>query len=298
MVTTTVISTESIAILSAWSLALGLTATIGCVSAVYVRGWYGIRKRRPASFTGERLAYFLSGMAVLWLAIASPVDGFADVLLSAHMVRHFLPMSVVPPLVLLGAPIVPLLRGLPRWLVKTVVGPMITSRWVRTLGDFVTAPAVAWLSFNLVFLYWHLPTAYDFTLRHEEVHDFEHIRFLTTALVFWWVILHPWPSRFRSDNWLILLYLLLAYIVNTALSAFLVFCNRPIYQFYISGRNPFHISALADQVAGGVITWVLNSFVFLVPAMVITVHLMSPSSGTSYVNRSLTANRRRSTHSP
>jgi len=298
MVTTNVISTETVAILSAWSLPLRLTAAIGCVSAVYVRGWYGIRKTRPAYFTGVRLAYFLSGMAVLWLAIASPVDGFADVLLSAHMVQHFLLMSVVPPLILLGAPIVPLLRGLPRWLVKTVVGPVITMRWMRSLGHFVTAPAVAWLSFNLVFLCWHLPTAYDFALEHEGVHDFEHICFLTTALLFWWVILHPWPSRFHSDNWLILLYLLLADIVNTALSAFLAFCNRPIYQFYISGRNPFHISALTDQIAGGAIMWVLNSFVFLVPAMVITVHLMSPSIGTSFADRSLKANRERSTLSP
>lgn len=80
---------------------------------------------------------------------------------------------------------------------------------------------------------------------------------------------------------MILLYLLLADIVNTALSAFLSFCNRPIYQFYISGPNPFHISASTDQVAGGVIVWVLNSFVFLVPAMLITVRLMGPSGGTS-----------------
>ncbi len=271
-------STETQAIFSAWSLPFGLTIAIAGVSAAYVRGWYGIRKTRPAYFTVGRLACFLSGMGVLWLAIASPLDGFADVLLSAHMGQHFLLMSVVPPLVLLGAPIVPLLRGLPRWMVKTAVGPMITMRWVRRAGHFLTAPAVAWLSFNLVFLCWHLPPAYDFALRNEAVHDFEHICFLTTALLFWWVVLLPWPSRFRSNRWIILPYLLLADIVNTALSAFLAFCNRPIYQFYIAGPNPFHISALTDQVAGGVIMWVLNSFVFLVPAMLITVHLMSESA--------------------
>jgi putative membrane protein len=270
-------SAETQAVFSAWSLPFGLTIAIAGVSAAYVRGWYGIRKTRRAYFTVGRLACFLSGMGVLWLAIASPLDGFADVLLTAHMGQHFLLMSVVPPLVLLGAPVVPLLRGLPRWMVKTAVGPMITMRWVRRAGHFLTAPAVAWLSFNLVFLCWHLPPAYDFALRNEPVHDFEHICFLTTALLFWWVVLLPWPSRFRSDRWIILPYLLLADMVNTALSAFLAFCNRPIYQFYIAGPNPFHISALTDQVAGGVIMWVLNSFVFLVPAMLITVHLMSPS---------------------
>ncbi|HEY5212599.1 MAG TPA: cytochrome c oxidase assembly protein, partial [Acidobacteriaceae bacterium] len=72
-------STEIEAIFSSWSLPPGLTIAIVCVSAVYIRGWYGIRKTRSAYFTGARLACFLSGMAVLWLAIASPVDGFADV---------------------------------------------------------------------------------------------------------------------------------------------------------------------------------------------------------------------------
>ena len=91
--------------------------------------------------------------------------------------------------------------------------------------------------------------------------------------MFWYVVVHPWPSRTRSNNWMVLLYLLSADIVNTTLSAFLAFCNRPVYQFYITGPNPFHISALSDQIAAGMIMWVLNSIVFLVPAMVLTVQL-------------------------
>jgi len=62
-----------------------------------------------------RLCCFELGMAVLWGAIASPMDELADALLSAHMIEHLLLMSVVPPLVLLAAPVVPMLRGLPRW---------------------------------------------------------------------------------------------------------------------------------------------------------------------------------------
>jgi cytochrome c oxidase assembly factor CtaG len=271
-------STATQSIFAAWSPPFWLTFAVILVSAIYVRGWFAIRRTRPAYFTGARLLCFLGGMFVLWLAIASPIDGFADVLLSAHMVQHFLLMSAVPPLVLLGAPVVPLLRGLPRWSIRRIVGPLIALRWLRSIVHFFTNPVVAWLAFNLIFLGWHLPKAYDYALRNENIHDFEHICFLATALLFWYVILHPWPCRIRSTGWMILLYLLSADIVNTALSGFLTFCSRPIYQFYISGPNPFHISALSDQVAAGVIMWVLNSFVFLVPAMLLAARLAGFSS--------------------
>ena len=76
-------------------------------AVIYVRGWLAIRRTRPLLFPSWRLTVFLIGLATLWLALASPLDGFADALLSAHMVQHLLLMSAVPPLVLLGLPVVP-----------------------------------------------------------------------------------------------------------------------------------------------------------------------------------------------
>jgi len=285
---------ETQAIFAAWSPPLGLTVLTCLVSAIYVRGWHAIRKTRPTYFSDTRLMSFLCGMLVLWLSIASPIDGFADVLLSAHMVQHFLLMSVVPPLIVLGAPVVPLLRGLPRGLVKSFLAPIFAWRWLRTMGDFLSAPVVAWLLFNLDFLSWHVPSAYDIALQNEHVHDFEHICFLVTSLLFWWVVVHPWPSRIHSNDWRVLLFLISADLVNTALSAFLAFCNRPVYSYYTTGPNPFHVSPLSDQILGAVIMWVLGSIVFLVPAILITVRLMSPSRKTSYAGQYQEANPDRS----
>ncbi len=270
-------TSESQTILGAWSLPPALTGATLLVSAIYVRGWFAIRRTRAEYFTQGRLAFFLCGMAVLWFAIASPIDGFADVLLSAHMVQHLLLMSFVPPLILLGAPVVPILRGMPRWTIKRMIGPLLATAWVRKVGDFFARPAVAWIAFNVVFLGWHLPRAYDFALEHERVHDFEHICFLATSLLFWWVVLRPWPSHRHSSRWMVLLYLLSADVVNTALSAFLAFCNRPIYRFYIDGPNPFHVDPVADQVLGAVVMWVVGSLVFLIPAMLLTVRMMGTS---------------------
>jgi cytochrome c oxidase assembly factor CtaG len=247
---------------------------------LYVRGWLAIRRTRPALFPAWRLAAFLLGLATIWISIGSPMDGFADALLSAHMVEHLLLMSFVPPLLLLGYPVVPLLRGLPRGFTVRVAGPLLRLKALRRLGLFLTMPLVAWLAMNLIFLGWHVPAAYDFALEHEHWHEFEHICFLGSSILFWWPLIRPWPASAHSLGWWALPYLVMADIVNTALSAFLAFCDRPVYGYYLREPNAFHISPLSDQALGAVIMWVIGSLVFLVPAALLTIHLLQ--RGTSH----------------
>lgn len=262
------------AIFAEWSPPVFLTTTVALLALVYVRGWFAIRRTRSAQFSALRLAAFLLGLAIIWVAIGSPLDGFADALLSAHMVEHLLLMSFVPPLLLLGYPVVPLLRGLPRGFTVRVLGPLLRLKTFRRIGHFVTMPVVAWLAMNLIFLGWHVPAAYDFALEHEHWHEFEHICFLGSAILFWWPLIRPWPTIAHTLGWYALPYLVLADIVNTVLSAFLAFCGRPVYGYYLREPNPFHISPLSDQELGAVIMWVVGSLVFLIPAVIVTVHLL------------------------
>lgn len=245
-------------------------------AVVYVRGWIAIHKTRPVQFPAWRLGTFLLGLAVIWLAIASPLDGFADALLSAHMVEHLLLMSFAPPLLLLGYPQVPLLRGLPRWVTVHLLGPLIRIRGLRNFGHFLITPLVAWLAMNLTFLGWHVPAAYDFALEHERWHQVEHLCFLGTSVLFWWPVIRPWPTREKVAGWLLLLYLVMADIVNTALSAFLAFCDRPVYGYYLREPNAFGVSPLSDQRAGAVVMWVVGSLVFLVPAVGLIFRFLQP----------------------
>jgi putative membrane protein len=268
-----------------WSPPLYLTASIAIAALIYVRGWIALRKTRRQQFSGSRLVLFLSGLTVLWLAIGSPMDGFADALLSVHMVEHLLLMSVVPPLLLSGLPVVPMLRGLPKVFRRFVVSPLIRTRFLSRFTHWLVTPLIAWLVMNLTFLAWHIPQAYDFALEHEFWHGVEHLCFLGTSLLFWWCILRPWPAAQNRQTWGILVYLISADVVNTLLSAFLAFCDRPVYRFYLDHPNPFNVSPLEDQVLGAVIMWVIGSLAFVIPGILITVHLLRPSG----LNRSLVA---------
>ncbi len=244
--------------------------TVGCALtlSVYLVGLRQLRRTRP-EFPAWRAWCFAGGIAVLWISLASPLEELADTLLTAHMIEHLLLMSAVPPLVLLGWPTVPLLRGLPAPLRRWTAAPLLRSRIVRRVEHFLVIPVVAWLAMNLTFLLWHIPSAYDYALDHETVHDLEHLCFLATSLLFWWVLVRPWPSGAKSLGWYAVVYLVSADIVNTMLSALLAFAGRPVYPFYLQHANAWGLDPLTDQTVGASVMWVFGSLAFLVPALIL-----------------------------
>jgi putative membrane protein len=276
------VSQAARAIFAEWSLPIWLTCSLVITGSVYLRGWLAIRKTRPAQFTIQRLVSFFAGLCLLWVSVGSPLDGFADALLSAHMVEHLLLMSAVPPLLLYGLPVVPLLRGLPRFLLASLIAPLIRLRFLRLFAHWLVTPLIGCLIMNVAFLGWHIPAAYDFALEHEKWHVVEHLCFLFSSILFWWCVIEPWPTPTQPRRWMILFYLLGADIINTMLSAFLAFCDRPVYSFYLSHPNPFDVSPTDDQVLGAVIMWVLGSLAFLVPAVLITLRQLGQQPFTNF----------------
>ncbi|HXX44732.1 MAG TPA: cytochrome c oxidase assembly protein [Candidatus Acidoferrales bacterium] len=266
------------AVLASWSFPPYATALILLTALLYLRGWLTLRVAIPKRFTIFRLASFLGGLAALEAALASPIDAFDPFFLTDHMFQHMVLMMVVPPLILLGDPEIPLLHGLPRWASQRIVGPILSSRPVRWLGNGFSNPAVAWLLLSLAMLGWHVPVAYELALRSPAWHEVEHACFLLTALLFWWPVIQPWPSRARWPRWSMPIYLLLADFVNSALSAFLAFSDRVFYPSYLTVPRLWGISAQTDQAAAGVSMWVIGSFAFLIPAVWLTVELLSPSA--------------------
>ena len=258
-----------------WDIPWVVTTTLALTTLVYTRGWLLIRRTRPAQFPTWRLATFLGGIVALFIAVASPLDTFSESLLFMHMAQHFVLMSIAPPLIVLGAPVVPMLRGLPRFAIRRLLRPLFVSRFLHHAGEFLTRPRVAWLAMNAAYIGWHIPRAYEFALASENWHNFEHACFFFSNLLFWWPIVAPWPSRPLQSRWILLPYLLLADIVNTAVSALLCFSGRLLYPSYGTIPRPFGISALNDQIAAGGFMWIFGSVVYLVPAVVIVAQLLS-----------------------
>lgn len=262
--------------LRAWSFPLAPAIAITLALPIYLRGWSAARVTRRRELPPWRAGCFVAGLVWLWIALASPIDALDDSLLAAHMIQHFILMSIAPPLIVLGAPAVPFLRGLPRVFIRMALGPLLRTRWFHAAIRFAAHPVTAWLAMNIAYLGWHVPAAFELTFQSESIHDFEHLCFFFTSCGFWWIVIAPWPSRARWPRWAVIPYLLSADVVNTILSATLTFSGRVLYLSYAQAERVCSLTPLQDQIAAGAEMWVLNSLVFLVPAVTLTLKLLSP----------------------
>lgn len=260
---------------SRWDIPWAVTCALVLTGVVYTRGWLRIRRTRPEQFPRWRLGCFLGGLLALFVAVASPLDTFSESLLFMHMAQHWVLMSIAPPLVVFGAPVVPTMRGLPRWIIHRPLRPFFRTRALHRIGGFLTQPRVAWLAMNVAYLGWHIPRAYEFALSSESWHNCEHACFFFTNLLFWWPIIQPWPSQPRFNRWMLIPYLGLADVVNTAIAGFLCFCGRLVYPSYAVVPRAFGLSALNDQVAAGAFMWICGSMVYMVAGVVVIAQLLS-----------------------
>jgi len=229
---------------------------------VYLRGARA-RRRWP----WWRTALFLLGLVALLAALASPLDAIALELFSVHMVQHMLLLAVVAPLLLLGAPVRPLLRGLPLGLRRSVVRAIAGNTAFRALVHLLRRPLVAAALYVVGLYAWHVPTLYDAAVESSTIHVLEHTWFFVTALLFWSVVIDPAPFRATLPYAARIPFLLLVGAAqNTILGGLLAFSDRSYYAPYATTTARYGLDAASDQRLGGAIMWVPGDLIFLVAA--------------------------------
>jgi cytochrome c oxidase assembly factor CtaG len=192
------------------------------------------------------------------------------------MVRHVLIGAVAPPLIWLAAPIAAMRLGLPQRL-SGRTHAAIAQGTRGPLGRVVLHPLTAWLAATLTVIGWHIPAAFALGQQSELWHGIQDASFFLTGLLFWWPVVQPWPAAARLPRAAVPLYLFAATLPCDALSAFLVFCDRVVYGHPLAEHGHVSMSALADQQTAGAFMWVSITFLYLIPALVMTVQILSPA---------------------
>jgi putative membrane protein len=225
--------------LLSWSVDPTVLAGIAALAAAYA--WL-LRHRGASLETWSPMSrvYFAAGLAVLLLALESPVDVGGDhYLFSLHMLQHLMLSMVVPPLLLLGVPA--------SWLA-----------WNR----LPVHPIIASLVFNGVLVTWHLPFLYQATLTNEGIHVLEHLSFLATGVLFWRPIIAPAGARFGLSPIGKIAYLGFAGIAPTILGIAFILSPSVLYPFYAAAPRISSLGPLEDQQLAGLVMFGLGNLIY------------------------------------
>lgn len=224
---------------------------------------------------------FFAGLFMLFIALQSPVEALAEHMFSFHQLQHLLLRMFGPLLILLGAPLTPMLRGLPRWALLGVVRPVAGNRRARRAYELITNPVFTTVLFLSVLYIWQVPSAHNAALRNLGLHEFMHTTMLASGFLFWWLVVDPKPHRSRLHYGLRILYLGLIIIPNTLLGAGITFSDQVLYSAYAEVEQPFSISLMTDQQVGGAILWVLGDMMSVIVAGIVMVMWYEREEGNS-----------------
>ncbi|MEO6714863.1 MAG: cytochrome c oxidase assembly protein [Mycobacteriales bacterium] len=221
---------------------------------------YGVRsaRRRGATVAATRVRYFAAAMAVMALALLSPIATLSEERFSVHMVEHLLLLFGTAPLLALSAPVTLALQAASSDVRRRVLLRTLASRPVKMLSH----PVLAWVTFATVMYASHFSSLYDAALRHPLLHGLEHLLYLAAAALFWWPVIRrdpvpgsfPWPAR--------LLYLGLAMPYQSLLGLAIYSSRSPLYPTYLEYRD--RAAVVDDQQLAGAIMWIVGDVLMLV----------------------------------
>ena len=264
------------------------------ILALVVAGWHEIglrrlaRRSRPERTRQRRLRslWFYAGLAVLLIAVESPMDYWADYYFFAHMIQHLLLMFAAPTLIVAGAPWQPLLSAL-HWALPGRSGQIVTrgvlaggwSRPLRAFGGLLLRPWVSVALFNAAMIVWHLPGPFDLGERNQAVHIWlMHGSFFAAGVLFWLQFIPSPPFHRRMPVLSQALALLGTNVIMIGIAmALSIFVTGSVYSVYdhIPGVT---LPPFADQQIGAAILWVCGDF-WALPSMIVIVRRMVASEG-------------------
>jgi putative membrane protein len=216
---------------------------------------YGMRartlSRRGQPVPGWRIGLFALGIALLVIAVASPVAQIGEEELFAfHMAQHLL-LGDLAPLCLLAGLTGPVLRPL-----LALPGVMR----LRTLANpFVALPI--WAA-NLAL--WHVPAVYEAAVENGAVHALEHTAFFTAGIILWLPVLETLPAPEWFGSGAKLAYIVGVRLVATVLGNVFVWSGGSFYDVYEDGADYLGLSPEGDQSLAGSLMMLEGSLVTVV----------------------------------
>lgn len=251
-----------------WPFAPELLIGVAIAAAFYIRGWMQ-RRDRSGAISAWRHAGFFAGLAALLIALQSPLDVLAEHSFTMHQFQHMFLRAIGPMLLMLAAPQVLLIAGMPDWLRARVLAPLLTSRVAGALFGFFAHPFVATFFLLAVPVFWHIPEYHNLSVMNVPVHYVMHITMLLSGMFFFWRVLDPRPAPQGVSYATRIVMSWAAIAGNIPLGAYITVKSVVLYPAYDVKGRLWDLGALADEQIGGMVIWSPGSMMFAVLILVV-----------------------------
>ena len=253
------------------------------IFAVILVVWHEIGLARLARSDPEhagkrrlRSVAFYAGLAVVLLAVGSPVEYFADRYFFMHMLQHLLLMFAAPSLLVAGAPWQPLADAVPRRAAAVVVK---WSRPLRAAVDFLLRPWITVVAFNAVMLFWHIPAALDLAENNPAVKIWLlHSSYLVAGILFWLLFIPSPPLRMRMPPEGQAIALVATNVIMWLLAMSMSFLTQTSWYSVYNHVPGVTLPPFADQQIGAGILWVCGDF-WAIPALIVAIRRVINADG-------------------
>ena len=231
---------------------------IALAIALYARAVLVLRRRGYRVPRGQQAAWY-AGIALTAVGLLSPVDRYAEDLLSAHMAQHLLIADLAAPLLLVGLRTPVLVFFLPR----AVLVPLARRRGLRRAFRALRRPPAAIAAYVTVLYGWHLGFMFEGALENELLHALQHESFVLASVLVWWAAVEPKRRRLRGELWKIG-HILAARLAGMFLGMAFLAMRSPAYADAYGRSTLEHgLTPLADQQLAGAMMLTLDVAVML-----------------------------------
>jgi putative membrane protein len=241
-----------------WNFTPALLVPIVLVCLIYVLS--ALRRKSPLTVAQLwRHLSFAAGMAILWLALASPLNIMGVHLYLMQQLQGTLLFILVPILLVVATPGATLAAGLPVSLPP--IPPVVR-------GVFGSATVATALFIAAVFV-WQWPPYHDLAILNAPVLAAMHLSQFAAGLLFWGRIFETAPAPIGLGFPRRLMMLWIVALSHIGLGAYLTLKSEILFPAYDMMGRLFGISPLTDEATGGFIIWVPSALLCLAAAIMV-----------------------------
>jgi len=240
------------------------TIVLCCVGAavLYWRGRHHV--------TAGRATAFWIGLTLIYLALQTRFDYYAQHMFFIHRLQHLLLHHVGPFLIAWAAPAGALAAGVPKKFRRGfLLQPLV--RWVAPIYRVLQQPMFAALLFVGLIYLWLIPEIHFTAMLNVPLYNAMNWGMAIDGLLFWWMVFNrraadSSDARHYGGRILLLFLIMFPQII---IGAYIALSRHELYQSYAVCGRAWPLSPITDQQLGGLITWIPPAMMSIAGALIL-----------------------------